>query len=245
MAWYLSAFAVLLVGVVAGGTLRERSAPAVGAPDVAGTQPAVAPAAGEFGAGVPEGARAGAAGPGSARPGPTTPVAGAPTYVFPVAGGVTYVRNHHDYPATDILAACGAPVLAVADGVVLEVNRTDRYDVRADDGATRGGLFVSVLGDDGVRYYGSHFRWIGAAFVAGKRVRAGDVLGTVGESGDASACHLHFGISPPCGARGDWWIRRGVIWPWSYLDSWRSGHSVSPAAEVSAWHAAHGCPRAP
>jgi peptidoglycan LD-endopeptidase LytH len=127
--------------------------------------------------------------------------------------------------------------------VVLEVNRVDTYNAVADDAATRGGLFVSILGDDGVRYYGSHFRTIEVVIVAGARVRAGSVIGTVGASGNTETCHLHFGISPPCDREGDWWIRRGVIGPASYLDSWRHGDAASPVAEIAAWHAAHGCPR--
>ena len=55
----------------------------------------------------------------------------------------------------------------------------------------------------------------------------------VGKTGNASVCHLHFGISPPCARTGDWWIRRGVIWPWPYLDAWRVGAVRSPATEVA------------
>jgi peptidoglycan LD-endopeptidase LytH len=162
--------------------------------------------------------------------------------VFPVAGLTSYGHTHHDYPATDIMAACGSTVRAATDGVVLEVNRVDRYDPTVNDGATRGGLFVSLLGNDGVRYYGSHLRAVAAGLGAGVRVTAGQKIGEVGRSGDASACHLHFGVSPPCARTGDWWVRRGVIWPWSYLDSWRRGGTSSPVATVTAWQGSHGCP---
>ena len=73
---------------------------------------------------------------------------------------------------------------------------------------------------------------------AGVRVTAGEPLGKVGETGDASACHLHFGISPVCQGTGDWWIQRGVIWPWPYLDSWRAGGDKSPVAAINAWQQA-------
>jgi peptidoglycan LD-endopeptidase LytH len=76
-------------------------------------------------------------------------------------------------------------------------------------------------------------------------VVAGQRLGLVGRTGDAGACHLHFGISPPCTKVGDWWIRRGVIWPWSYLDSWRAGGSKSPVTEIATWKAQNGCPTKP
>ena len=67
-----------------------------------------------------------------------------------------------------------------------------------------------MLGDDGVRYYLAHLQAIDDAIEPGVEVTAGQRLGEIGRSGDASACHLHFGISPPCpglewsgAARGD------------------------------------------
>ena len=180
---------------------------------------------------------------------PRSPVpdatAAAPTYVFPVAGKVTYARDHHDYPASDIIAKCGLAFRAPTSGVVLELSRRDAYDATADDGGKRGGLFVSLAGDDGVRYYGSHLRTVPPDIVPGVRVKAGATLGEVGDTGDASVCHLHFGISPLCAERGDWWIRRGVIWPWSYLDSWRTSRPLSPVAEIVKWQNRNGCPGAP
>ena len=38
----------------------------------------------------------------------------------------------------------------------------------------------------------------------------------MGDTGRASACHVHFGLSLPCPNR-EWWVRRGVIWPDQYL----------------------------
>jgi murein DD-endopeptidase MepM/ murein hydrolase activator NlpD len=180
--------------------------------------------------------------PPTAPVGPTTPQV---TYVFPVAGPSSYGRTHHDYPATDILAPCGAPVLAATTGTVLAVSRTDTFHPDVNAGATRGGLSVSILGDDGVRYYGSHLSSVNAGIDPAVRITAGQPLGTLGRTGHASACHLHFGISPPCGRTGDWWIQRGTIWPWPYLDAWRAADVRSAAAEVAAWQATHGCPPGP
>jgi murein DD-endopeptidase MepM/ murein hydrolase activator NlpD len=163
-------------------------------------------------------------------------------FVFPVVGNYTYGHTHHDYPATDIITACGNEVRAVTSGVILEVTRVDTWTAKVNAGATRGGLSVSIKGDDGVRYYGSHFEEINTNIQPGVRVTTGEPLGKVGRTGDASACHLHFGISPICAGVGDWWNQRGVIWPWPYLDSWRSGGEKSPVAEITAWHAANGCP---
>jgi peptidoglycan LD-endopeptidase LytH len=97
-------------------------------------------------------------------PSPTTPAAPPATRIFPVLGDpVSYGQTHHGYPATDIFAPCGASYLAPYPGRVDEVNRVDEYDPALNLGPTRGGLSVSILGDDGVRYYGSHFSAIDEA----------------------------------------------------------------------------------
>jgi murein DD-endopeptidase MepM/ murein hydrolase activator NlpD len=166
-------------------------------------------------------------------------------HVFPVIGKYSYGHDHHDYPATDIITACGNKVVATVSGVILETTRVDTWTAKLNLGATRGGLSVSILGDDGVRYYGSHLRMILDDIQPGTRVTMGQQLGEIGETGDASACHLHFGISPPCQQVGDWWIQRGVIWPWSYLDSWRSGGNKNPVPEIVAWQKKNGCPTKP
>lgn len=167
------------------------------------------------------------------------------TFDFPVIGHSSYAHVHHDYPATDIMTACGNRVVAVTGGTILAVTLVDRWQPSVNAGATRGGLSVSLLGDDGVRYYGSHLSTIDATIRPGARVRTGQPLGRIGETGDASACHLHFGISPPCRRVGDWWIQRGVIFPWPYLDAWRAGRNKSAAVAVAAWKRVHGCPAKP
>ncbi|WP_200210134.1 M23 family metallopeptidase [Micromonospora coerulea] len=182
----------------------------------------------------------------SASPSPT-PTRTDLRHVFPVrAGNVAYHPTHSVYPGTDIFADCGEPVVAVTDGRILEVSRVDRFDKRGPLGPYNGGLSVSLLGDDGVRYYGSHLSVVATGVDAGVRVRAGQQLGRVGRTGNANnVCHLHFGISPACRGHDDWWIRRGVIWPARYLDSWRKQGNRAPAAEVVAWQRRHGCPKAP
>jgi peptidoglycan LD-endopeptidase LytH len=187
------------------------------------------------------------ASPASQPPSPSpsaSPVAppAAPHYAFPVNANADYGRTHDLYPATDIFAACGSPVRAATDGVVLEVSRVDAFDPNNSLGLARGGLSVSIRGDDGVRYYGSHLSAIAAGIAAGVRVTVGAPIGNVGQTGNAShICHLHFAISPPCLGIGDWWTRRGVVYPWRYLDAWRMGQHLSPAAEVAAWQREHGC----
>jgi peptidoglycan LD-endopeptidase LytH len=189
-----------------------------------------------------------AAGPSTAastRPASTaSPTPVRPSYVFPVRSkAVKFGRFHHDYPATDIFAPCGSAVVAPIAGRISEVTRTDAWSSRTDKGAARGGLSVSILGTDGARYYGSHLRSILTSLAPGRRVAAGQLLGQVGNTGDARgiACHLHFGISPPCG-KADWWNRRGVLSPYRFLKSWQADRNLSPEPTVLAWHTAHGCP---
>jgi murein DD-endopeptidase MepM/ murein hydrolase activator NlpD len=158
------------------------------------------------------------------------------TYAFPVAGcGVSYARSHHDYPATDIFAARGCAFVAVVAGRVDEVTYVDRWSSSTNRGADRGGLSVSIVGEDGVRYYGSHLSAIAPGIRPGVRVKAGTRLGSVGNTGSARgiATHVHFGVSWPTRA-GIWWVRRGEVYPWPYLDSWRAGGDRSPAAAVAA-----------
>jgi murein DD-endopeptidase MepM/ murein hydrolase activator NlpD len=166
-----------------------------------------------------------------------------PKYAFPVkASNVAYHPTHAKYPATDIFADCGEPVVATTTGVVLEVSRKDGYVKGKPDGPLNGGLFVSILGDDGVRYYGSHLSQVQSGIKAGVRVKVGQRLGKVGRTGNANnVCHLHYGISPGCARTGDWKVRRGVIWPAPYLNSWRKGGAKSPTAKVTAWKKAHNC----
>ena len=155
-------------------------------------------------------------------------------YVFPIVGCRTsYARVHHDYPATDIMTRAGCVYVSPVAGRVDEVSRVDRWNPAIDHGATRGGLFVSVVGVDGVRYYGSHLRAVADGIRPGLRVKAGARLGEVGTTGSARGTdpHLHFGISWPTDP-GVWQVRRGVVHPWPYLDSWRTGGDRSPAAEV-------------
>ena len=164
---------------------------------------------------------------------------------FPVAGEADYAQEHHDYPATDLFVACGTPVLAVASGVVSETAAVDRWDRATNVGADRGGLSVTLLGDDGVRYYGSH---LSAVLVEpGQRVRAGEVLGRAGETGSAAGtgCHLHLGLSPAACGPGDWFTRRGTVSPYPYLESWRTGVDADPAPAVRSWRRTHGCPTEP
>ena len=169
-----------------------------------------------------------------------TPAMAAPIYTFPVAGcTVTYSKYHHDYPATDIFAKKGCAFVSPIAGVVDEVNTVDKWSGKTNLGADRGGLSISILGDDGLRYYGSHLSKIEANIVPGYKVATGEKLGEIGSTGSARGTkpHLHFGISYPT-EKGIWWVRRGVglekgkSSPWKYLQAWQVGKDLKPKLVV-------------
>jgi murein DD-endopeptidase MepM/ murein hydrolase activator NlpD len=174
------------------------------------------------------------------------PAQAAPIYIFPVADcAVNYARAHHDYAATDILAKKGCKFVSPVNGVIDEVNRTDLWSGKTNLGIDRGGLYVSVIGEDGVRYYGSHLTSVVASIQPGLTVKAGQILGRVGSTGSArgTSPHLHFGISwptPTATQPNIWWVRRGVVLPWKYLDAWKAGKDLSPAKAVAAALAKNG-----
>jgi peptidoglycan LD-endopeptidase LytH len=165
-----------------------------------------------------------------------SPASAAPIYTFPVAGcTVTYSKYHHDYPASDIFAKKGCAFVSPISGVVDEVNTVDKWSGKTNLGADRGGLSISIIGDDGLRYYGSHLSKIESNIVPGYKVATGEKLGEIGSTGSARGTkpHLHFGISYPT-EKGIWWVRRGVglekgkSSPWKYLQAWQAGKDLKP-----------------
>jgi hypothetical protein len=172
-----------------------------------------------------------------------TTATAAPIYSFPIAGcTVKYGKYHHDYPASDIFAKKGCAFVAPIAGVIDEVNTVDKWSGKTNKGADRGGLSISIIGDDGNRYYGSHLSKIETNIVAGIRVATGEKLGEIGSTGSAKGtkAHLHFGISYPT-EKGVWWIRRGVgletkgkTSPWKYLQAWQAGKDLKPKVVIPA-----------
>lgn len=154
-------------------------------------------------------------------------------YAFPIepADRVTYEAGHPSYPATDLFAPPGLNVVAVTDGVIEDVSARDRWDPDVDDPETRGGVFVALVGDDGLRYYYSHLQGLAPGIVARERVRAGQILGYTGLSGKLREArpHMHFGISRLTSPR-TWRVRRGEIDPYPALRAWERGADVKPAA---------------
>ena len=125
--------------------------------------------------------------------GPARPARAAGLAVMPVAGfDPARLRDTFDdarsggrtHRAIDLMAPRGTPVVAAADGVVRKLHRS------ALGGIT---LYVLLPDDRTVHYY-AHLDRYARGLEEGQRVRAGDRLGDVGDTGNATTPHLHFAV---------------------------------------------------
>jgi murein DD-endopeptidase MepM/ murein hydrolase activator NlpD len=151
-----------------------------------------------------------------------TPALTAGGYVFPVYGPVSYgdtfgapradVGWHH---GDDIFGTLGQPLLAVADGTVFSVGWNDI-----------GGNRLWLRDRGGNEFYYAHLSAFSPLAINGAQVHAGDVLGFMGQTGDArgTPVHLHFEVHPvgllPLGYDG-------AVDPTSYLQAWQSQRDLS------------------
>jgi murein DD-endopeptidase MepM/ murein hydrolase activator NlpD len=89
------------------------------------------------------------------------------------------------HKGTDIVAAHGAPLVAMESGYIWSPN----WDYA-------GGIGLYIRGDSGDIYYYAHLSAYAPGIVDGLRVGVGQVLGYVGETGNAAGPHLHLGYRP-------------------------------------------------
>ena len=146
-------------------------------------------------------------------------------YVFPVYAASSFsdtfgaaragVVWHH---GQDIFAPLGTPLLAVADGTIFSVGWNDL-----------GGYRLWLRDRQGNQFYYAHLSAFSPLAVDGNEVKAGAVVGFVGNTGDAQTTpyHLHFEIHPvgllPLGYDG-------VVNPMPYLLAWRRLEDITFAA---------------
>lgn len=130
------------------------------------------------------------------------------TYTQSRAGGA---RVHN---AIDIMADHGTPVLAAAPGTVEKLYFSEGG----------GGTSVYVRSPDGRWiYYYAHLQDYAPGLAEGQQVTQGQVLGTVGSSGNASpdGPHLHFAVHRM--AEGESWHEGTAVNPYPLLAGRRSG----------------------
>jgi murein DD-endopeptidase MepM/ murein hydrolase activator NlpD len=158
-----------------------------------------------------------------------TPKLTAGHYVFPVYGpsayGDTFGAPRGDvsggwHHGDDIFAPLGAPILAVADGTVFSVGWNDL-----------GGWRLWLRDTAGNEFYYAHLSAYTALAVDGRHVHAGDVLGFVGNTGDAATTpfHLHFEVHPVSLLFLGY---DGAVNPTKYLDAWKRLEDIRIRAAV-------------
>ncbi len=158
-----------------------------------------------------------------------TPPLGQGSYVFPVVGvsgygdsyggfrGDVHGKWHH---GDDIFAPLGAPVVAVANGTI---NRVGWHTV--------GGWRLWVRDAAADEFYYAHLSGYAPSVFHSKHVTAGEVIGFVGNTGDAytGPTHLHFEVHPHqlLGLRYD-----GAVDPTTYLEGWPHVRNVDAPVPV-------------
>ena len=122
--------------------------------------------------------------------------------------GTEVVDGEVMHDGIDISSFCGAHVLAAHDGVVLTVGRRyeafvgwvgdlEPYRARLDRRGGWGGLAIAVVIDDGNGYRSIYLHLNLATVKKGDTVRAGQMIGYQGSTGNATGCHLHYALFSP------------------------------------------------
>ena len=118
--------------------------------------------------------------------------------VCPVAGAVAFSNTWgaprsggRSHKGVDMMAVTGTPLVAIESGGIYLLNT--HY---------LGGIQVYLLGASGDMHYYAHLDRYADGLEAGQRVSAGETIGYVGSTGNATAPHLHFQWRPH--GYGDW-----------------------------------------
>ena len=149
-----------------------------------------------------------------------SPHLGLTGYVWPLSGptitlpfgpsgwGEFFVDGQRFHDGVDMASACGDNVMAAHDGVVLTAGR-DYIDYMGWQGdltafkkkfappSWKATLPIVIVIDDGDGYYSIYAHESRVTVKAGQHVTAGQTIGYEGATGNASGCHLHFGLFNP------------------------------------------------
>ena len=122
---------------------------------------------------------------------------GIPTIqVFPVQGRCSFSntwqqpRGSRRHEGVDIIAPTGNLIYAVVDGTI----------TRVYNNASLTGNGVRLTQADGTYYFYAHLDTIAPNIAVGTTVKAGQILGTNGATGNTGTAHLHFEVHPRGGA---------------------------------------------
>lgn len=132
----------------------------------------------------------------------TVPVRGVKRAEIVDSWGQSRANGERTHEGTDIMAPAGTPVVAAAPGTVEKLFYSNGG----------GGITLYVRSPDRrLSYYYAHLQRYAPGIAEGMAVKAGDLIGFVGDTGNAGAgnYHLHFGIAR---LRPDerWWQGRAV-----------------------------------
>ena len=117
--------------------------------------------------------------------------------VFPVQGPCSFSNTWHaprgdrKHLGVDIIAKEGNLIYAVADGTITRV-----YNAATSKLAGNG---VRLTTADGTYFFYGHFQRVADGITVGTQVKAGQVIGYNGKTGNTSTPHLHFEIHPQGG----------------------------------------------
>jgi murein DD-endopeptidase MepM/ murein hydrolase activator NlpD len=150
--------------------------------------------------------------PGTTTTDPTTTTpAPAGSMIFPVAGPHTFgdgfgaARKGHTHQGQDIMAACGTPEVAVS-----------RAKVKFVSFQSLAGNYVVIRNKKLHQDYMYAHLAARAPVTKGQIVQPGQQIGIVGQTGDATACHLHFELW-----LGKWYRGGHPVDPMPYLQTYQ------------------------
>jgi murein DD-endopeptidase MepM/ murein hydrolase activator NlpD len=135
-------------------------------------------------------------------------------YAFPIlgphefggaAGRFGAGRSGHTHQGQDTMADCGTPLIAARGGTVQYAgyqSLAGNYVVIDGKGTTFDFMYAHLAEPSPLQ--------------TGESVRTGQPIGIVGDTGDATACHLHFEIWTAPG----WYEGGSPIDPLPYLEKW-------------------------
>ncbi|MEO5973600.1 MAG: peptidoglycan-binding protein [Ilumatobacteraceae bacterium] len=113
--------------------------------------------------------------------------------LFPVQGLCSFTDSWHEprsggrsHIGVDITAATGKALYAVADGYISQVT----------SGGSLSGNALRLSKSDGTYFFYAHLDSFAAGIGLGTPVRAGQIIGYVGSTGNAGGPHLHFEVHP-------------------------------------------------